>query len=250
MLTNKDKNHEYLAGVSNQTFENFIVSDTNIKAYQDSLAFAIGSGTFPNPLVLCGPSPCGKTHLLHSIKSYIQENETDVKVSLVSFDDFISLYVEGLHKRDLSELESKYLTCDVLMIDNAQFLAGKNFTQESLSDMFYEMCLSGKRVALVSDRPSKYYKPLHSNLSGRINSFQVVDIDAPDYVIRQKYLMSIIADNSDILTENMIKYIAASKRISFSAIPGMFRKLCLFERMMGKTLTTRSIIEVIRTYEK
>ena len=112
------------------------------------------------------------------------------------------------------------------------------------------MCLSGKRVALVSDRPSKFYKSLHKNLNDRLDTFQIVDIDAPDFVIRKKYLIKVIAEHPDILTENMIRCIAMSKRISFSAIPGMFRKLCLFEQMTGKPLTTRSIIEIIKSYEK
>lgn len=250
MLTNREENRIQHVNASNQTFENFIVSETNAQAFNACVEFAKGSGAFPNPLVLCGPSPCGKSHLLNAIETYIQNSEPSVRVCIVPFDDFVSLYVEGLHKKDLSEFKARYLIEDVLMIDNAQFLAGKSATQEVLSDMFYEMCLSGKRVVLVSDRPSKWYKPLCENLNDRIGSFQILDIDSPDFVIRKEYLMRIIANNPDILTENMIKYIAASKRISFSAIPGMFRKLYLFEQMTGKPLTTRSIIEIIKSYEK
>lgn len=250
MLTNREENRIQHVNVSNQTFEEFIVSETNTQAFNACVEFAKGSGAFPNPLVLCGPSPCGKTHLLNAIESYIQNSEPSVKVSVVRFDDFISLYVECLHKKDLSAFEERYLTTDVLLIDNAQFLAGLSGTQEHFAEIFYEMCLSGKRVALVSDRPSKSYKPLHKNLNDRLDTFQIVDIDAPDFVIRKKYLIKVIAEHPDILTENMIRYIAMSKRISFSAMPGMFRKLCLFEQMTGKPLTTRSIIEIIKSYEK
>ena len=250
MLTNKEENRIQHVDASNQTFENFIVSETNTQAFNACVEFAKGTGVFPNPLVLCGPSPCGKTHLLHAIKNLVQDREPSAKVCIVPFDEFISQYVEGLNKKDLSEFEGRYLTEDVLMIENAQFLAGKSATQESISNMFYKMCILGKRVALVSDRPSKWYKPLCENLNDRIGSFQILDIASPDYVIRKEYLMRIIAKNPDILTENMIKYIAVSKRISFSAIPGIFRKLCLFEQMTGKPLTTRSIIEIIKPYEK
>lgn len=250
MLANSEENYVQHVNTSNQTFESFIISDTNARACQDCLSFAKGVGSYPNPLVLCGPSPCGKSHLLQAIKNYIQANDSSVRVRIVPFDDFISLYVEGLHKNDLSKFKSRFFTEDVLMIDNAQLWAGESETQEILSDMFYDMCLSGKRVALASDRPSKYYRPLHKNLNNRLDSFQIIDIDTPDYVIRKKYLMRIIAKNPDILTENMIRYIAASKRISLFGIHGIFRKLCLFERMTGNPLTTKSIIDIIKTYEK
>lgn len=250
MLTNRKENYIQHINASNQTFENFIASETNKRAYQACMDFAKGIGTFPNPIFLCGPSPCGKSHLLEAIKNYIQGNDSSVSVSIVRFDDFISLYVECLHRKDLSAFEERYLTSDVLLIDNAQFLAGLSGTQEHFAEMFHDMYLSGKRVALVSDRPSKWYKPLCENLNDRIGSFQILDIASPDYAIRKEYLMRVIAKNPDILTENMIKYISASKRISFSAIPGMFRKLCLFEQMTGKPLTTRSIIEIIKSYEK
>ena len=250
MLTNRKENCVEHVNVSNQTFENFIVSETNIQAFNACVEFAKGSNAFPNPLVLCGPSPCGKSHLLNAIATYIQNNEPSVKVSVVRFDDFISLYVECLHKKDLSAFEERYLTADALLIDNAQFLAGLSGTQECFAEIFYEMCLSGKRVALVSDRPSRYYRPLYVNLHHRLDSFKIVDIDSPDYAIRKQYLLKVIAEHPDVLTENMIRYIAMSKRISFSSMPGMFRKICLFEEMTGNPLTTRSIIEIIKSYEK
>lgn len=250
MLMNNEVNCTQCSEASNKSFENFIVSETNAAGYQACLSFAKGLSDFPNPLVLCGPSPCGKTHLLYAIKNYLKSNDTSVKACVVPFDDFISLFVEGLHKKDLSEFKARYESNDVLMLDNAQFLAGLSGTQEYFAEIFYEMCLSGKRILLVSDRPSKWYKPLYDNLNVKIQSFQIVDIEAPDYSIRKKYLQDIAKKKPDILTVNMIEYLSASKRISFSALPGLFRKLCLFEDMTGKPLTTKSIIEVIKSYEK
>lgn len=250
MLTNREENYVQQVNASNQTFENFIVNETNTKGYQACLFFAKGSGDFPNPLILCGPSPCGKSHLLYAIKNYIKSNDPSAKVCVVPFDDFISLYVEGLHKKDLSEFKARYETNDVLMLDNAQFLAGLSGTQEYFAEVFYKMCLSGKRILLVSDRPSKWYKPLYDNLNDKIESFQIVDIEAPDYSIRKQYLQKISKENPALLTANMIEYISASRRISFSALPGLFRKLCLFENMTGNPLTTRAIIEIIKSYEK
>lgn len=250
MSMNNNENYNQSSDMSNKSFENFIVNETNAKGYQACLSYAKGLNDFQNPLILCGPSPCGKTHLLYAIKNYLKSNEPSLKVCVVPFDDFISLFVEGLHKKDLSEFKARYEPNDVLMLDNAQFLAGLSGTQEYFAEIFHEMYLSGKRILLVSDRPSKWYKPLYDNLNDKIETFQIVDIEVPDYSIRKKYLQGIANQKPDILTANMIEYISASKRISFSALPGLFRKLCLFEDMTGKHLTTRSIIEVIKSYEK
>ncbi len=232
----------------NQTFETFIISETNSQGYQECVAFAKGKGVFSNPLLLCGPSPCGKTHLLNSIRHFIKKESPNTKIGFVSYGDFLSSYIEGLLKKDLKPFVQEYMEYDVLLIDNAHSMAGMSATEESFAGLFYEMLQSGKRIAISSDRKSICHKNFCKCLSQKNMSFGTVDIESPDYMIRKQYLMKIVEDYN-ILSENIVEYIASSKQISFSAMRGIYQNACALLQITGEKPTEEQFFELIKTYE-
>ena len=246
MLCNQE--YKQITHQDNQTFETFILSKTNSKGYQESIAFAKGEGAFSNPLLLCGPSPCGKTHLLNSIRYLIKKESPNTKIGLVSYGDFLSTYIEGLLKKDLKLFEQKYVEYDVLLIDNAHSMAGMSATEESFADLFYEMSQLGKRIAITTDRKSICHKTFCKCLSQKNVSFGTVDIESPDYMIRKQYLMKLVEERN-ILTESIIEYVASSKQISFSAMRGIYQNACALFQISREKPTEGQLFELIKTYE-
>lgn len=141
--------------IPNQTFDNFIVSRSNKKAYSACLDLANNpQGKF---VVIYGADSLGKIHLLYAVNNALIRKKPDLKICLINYEDLISQYITALHKNDTDIFLDRLLETDLLIVDNMQFVAGKNYIQEDIASWVNKMILMGKTVVMSFDRPIKYY---------------------------------------------------------------------------------------------
>ena len=220
------------------TFDNFIVGSSNTFAHAACLAIAdnpaflesnpdlANSMRSPyNPLFIYGPSGLGKTHLLHAVVNRIREKNSNVKILYIKGDDFTNQLIDHLSKGTMAEFKEKYRRCDVLLIDDIQFIAGKASTQEEFFHTFNALYEEHKQIILTSDRPPHDIKPLEERLITRFEWGLIADIQPPDMELR----LAIIKKKADIvgitLPEDVLEFLAENLRSNVRQIEGAVKKL-------------------------
>ena len=168
-----------------RTFEKQSVADNPACLESERLSRGRETERSPyNPLFIYGPSGLGKTHLLHAIINRIKNNIPDVKILYVKCEDFTNQLIEHLSRNAMAEFKNKYRKCDVLLIDDIQFLAGKNSTQEEFFHTFNALYEENKQIILTSDRPQKEINDIEDRLLTRFVWGLTVDISSPEFETR------------------------------------------------------------------
>ena len=194
-ITNKESFHKIKTNLNpNYTFESFVVGSNNRFAHSASLAVAESPGEAYNPLFLYGGVGLGKTHLMHSIAHYIQTNNPSLKVLYVTSETFTNELIEAIGNKSTMKFRKKYREIDVLLIDDVQFIIGKESTQEEFFNTFNELHLANKQIIISSDRPPKEMETLEERIQSRFEWGILADIGAPDYETR----MAILKQREDL----------------------------------------------------
>ena len=221
-------------------FDTFVVGSNNKFAHSASLAVAESPGKAYNPLYLYGGAGLGKTHLMHSIGHFILEENPNMKVLYVTSEEFTNEVIESIrsgNSADMTKLREKYRTVDVLMVDDVQFIIGKESTQEEFFHTFNVLHDAGKQIVLSSDRPPKEMETLEERFKSRFEWGLIADIQAPDYETR----MAILRKNADFydrkIDEDIIKYIATNIKSNIRELEGAFNKIIAFARLNKVELT-------------
>ncbi len=189
-------------------FETFVVGSNNRFAQNASLAVAENPGKQYNPLFIYGGPGLGKTHLMHSIGHYILEHNPGMKVLYVTCETFTNEVIDSIRSGSVNEIRNKYRTVDVLMVDDVQFIIGKDQTQIEFFNTFNALHDMGKQIILTSDKPPKDLKGLDERLISRFEWGLVADIQSPDYETRVAILKR-NAENMNInLSNDILSYIA------------------------------------------
>ena len=173
------------------TFETFVVGNNNRFAQSACLAVAESPGEAYNPLYIYGGPGLGKTHLMHSIGNFILEQNPDSRVLYVTSEEFTNEVIESIRTGNataMTKLREKYRTVDVLMIDDVQFIIGKESTQEEFFHTFNVLHSAGKQIILTSDKPPKEMETLEERIQSRFEWGLTVDIGLPDYETRMAIL--------------------------------------------------------------
>lgn len=216
------------------TFDTFIVGSTNKFAHAAALAVAQNPATAYNPLFIYGDSGLGKTHLLNAISMEIEKNNPAANIIYVDGETFTNEIITAIRENRTSDFHNKYRQADVLLVDDIQFIAGKESTQEEFFHTFNALHKAGKQIVLVSDRPAKEIKSLEDRLRTRFEWGLTADIQPPDFETR----CAIIKRKSDLLRldikNDAIEFIASKVKTNIRQLEGVVKKLDAFKRLENK----------------
>lgn len=231
-------------------FDNFVIGSSNKLAYSACVAVAESPGQVYNPLYLYGGPGLGKTHLMHSIGHYILEQNPNTKVLYVTSEEFTTEVIESIRSGNaasMSRLRDKYRTVDVLMVDDIQFIIGKESTQEEFFHTFNALHSAGKQIVLSSDKPPKDIQTLDERFKSRFSWGLTVDIQAPDYETRVAILRDKNEANPDTqISEDIIVYIAENIKSNIRELEGAFNKIIAFSKLNKETPTMELAIEALK----
>ncbi len=207
------------------TFDTFIVGSSNKFAHAASLAVAQNPAGAYNPLFLYGNSGLGKTHLLYAISNEIKNNFPDKKIVYVKGDDFTNEMIEAIKKNTTVAFRNKYRSADVLLVDDVQFIGGKESTQEEFFHTFNTLHEANKQIVLTSDRPPREIKTLEDRLRSRFESGLLADVQPPDFETR----IAIVKRKSEVLGidlgDDVCEYIAKNLKTNIRQLEGVVKKL-------------------------
>ena len=218
----------------NHTFENFVVGSSNNLAF---LAFnQVGGnlGSVYNPLFVYGPTGVGKTHLLQACGNAVLLEIVDAKVLYVSAEKFTNDYIESLRDRTMAAFRQKYRGVDLLLVDDVQFLAGKESTQDEFFYTFNELYLSGRQIVLAADRHPRELGRLKERLVSRFLGGMAVDVARPDLELRTAILKAKCRERKLNLNDEIIDYIARQCSNEVRELEGVLVQVLSLIRISGK----------------
>ena len=207
------------------TFDNFIVGSSNKFAHAACVAVAKMPAKNYNPLFIYGPSGIGKTHLLYAITNYLREQNPNVKVIYIKGEDFTNQMIDCLSRQAMPEFREKYRDCDVLLIDDIQFIAGKVSTQEEFFHTFNALYEGRKQIILTSDRQPREIKTLEDRLKTRFEWGLIADIQVPDLELRIAIIKKKAEQVGVELPEDVLTFLAENLRSNIRQIEGAIKKL-------------------------
>jgi chromosomal replication initiator protein len=223
------------------TFENFAVSSSNQMAHAAAEAVSQSLGSAYNPLFIWGGVGVGKTHLMASVGNYILKVDPDKKVLFCTGEDFTNDIVEGIRNKTTQAFRNKYRKLDLLLIDDIQFIAGKDTVQEEFFHTFNAVTSVGGQIILTSDRPPSEISKLEERLRSRFEAGLIVDIAPPDFELRCAITLIKAKEKGVDLSSEQAQMIAANSE-SARKIEGLLTKL-LTEIHVKKVLVTNELIE-------
>ena len=224
----------------NYTFDTFVVGSNNRFAQSASLAVAESPGEAYNPLYIYGGPGLGKTHLMHSIGHFILERNPEAKVLYVTSEEFTNEVIESIRSGNASAMNKfreKYRTIDVLMIDDVQFIIGKESTQEEFFHTFNELYLAKKQIVISSDKPPKDMETLEERIRSRFECGLTADIGSPDYETRMAILRRKEEMDNFHLDDEILKYIATNIKSNIRELEGALNKLLAYSNLEKTEIT-------------
>ncbi|MGN0663759.1 MAG: chromosomal replication initiator protein DnaA [Negativibacillus sp.] len=237
--SSKNGDYEY-------TFETFIVGTSNKFAHAACLAVAQNPGKGYNPLFIYGGSGLGKTHLLYAIMAEIKKNRPETNVVYVKGEDFTNELITAIQNKNTTEFRDKYRPADVLLVDDIQFIAGKEQTQEEFFHTFETLHAAKKQIVLVSDRPPKEIKTLEERLRTRFEWGLLADIQPPDIETR----IAIIKRKAELMgldiPNDVAEYIANRIKSNIRQLEGVVKKINAYKTLAKQAPSIKVAENAIR----
>ena len=228
------------------TFETFVVGHNNNFAYAAAQAVAQSPGKSYNPLFLYGGVGLGKTHLLHAIGQFVTDNKKGARVAYVSSEKFTNEYIDGIQNNQLAKFRKKYRQTDVLLIDDIQFLAGKERIQEEFFHTFNALHESHKQIVLTCDRPASEIQNLEQRLVSRFEWGLVTDLQPPDVEMRLAILNKKAQLMSVQLPDEIMNFLANRIRTNIRRLEGALIRVASYAALTGKKLTIEVVEGLLR----
>ena len=231
------------------TFENFIRGPSNQFAFAAAQAVAANPSGAYNPLFIYGPSGLGKTHLLNAIQIEIHKNHPDYNIVYVDCEKFTNEIITAVKMATTEQFRQKYREADVLLIDDIQFLAGKESTQEEFFHTFNNLHLAGKQIIISSDKPPKDMETLEARLRTRFEWGMIADISSPDYETR----MAILRKKEELdglekyhIPDEVMQYIANNIKSNIRELEGSLNKLIALSNLENKPIDIPLAAEALK----
>jgi chromosomal replication initiator protein len=229
------------------TFENFIVGPSNQLAHAAATAVAASPGSAYNPLFVYGDTGLGKTHLMHAMAHAIQMGNPDAKVVYLSCEKFTNNFLRAIRENSLDAFRRLYRKVDVLLIDDIQFLEGKERTQEEFFHTFNELFETQRQLCLSSDRPASEINKLESRLISRFQWGMVTDIQPPDLETRAAILKKkALAMGFDLISEEVLQFLASRITRNVRRLEGALIKVGTYARLLRQPVTVRKAEELVQ----
>jgi len=240
-----ERNHDLGFNPKN-TFETFVVGNNNNFAYAAAQAVAQSPGKSYNPLFLYGGVGLGKTHLLHAIGQYVTSHKRGARVAYVSSEKFTNEYIDGIQNNQMVKFRKKYRQTDVLLIDDIQFLAGKERIQEEFFHTFNALHEAHKQIVLTCDRPASEIQNLEHRLVSRFEWGLVTDLQPPDVEMRQAILNKKAQLMGVQLPEEVMNFLAHRIRTNVRRLEGALIRVASYAALTGKKLTVEVVEGLLR----
>ncbi|MBR4874653.1 MAG: chromosomal replication initiator protein DnaA [Clostridia bacterium] len=231
------------------TFSSFVVGESNRFAHAGAKSVSERPADKFNPYFLYGGPGLGKTHLVHAIGNKIKESRPDYNVLYVTSEQFMNEFISTIISENSTvDFRNKYRTCDVLIIDDIQFISNKDQTQVEFFHTFNALHEANKQIIITSDRPPKEMKELEERMRNRFEWGLIVDIKPPDLETRVAILKKKASEENFAVSDDILFYIAEKLKANIRNLEGVLRRLMAYNVLMGKPITMELADEAINEF--
>lgn len=234
------------------TFESFVVGSNNKFAHSAAVAVAESPGRMYNPLFIYGGPGLGKTHLMNAIAAHIMTTQPEKSVCYVSSETFTNQLIDALRNSNnislINSFRHRYRNIDVLLVDDIQFIIGKESTQEEFFHTFNDLIGREKQIIISSDRPPKEFDTLDERLKTRFASGLLADIQMPDYETRMAILQKKAEAEHYVISNEVLQYIAANIRSNIRELEGALTKLIALSRVENSEITLELAEDALKEF--
>ena len=235
-----------LPEMAGYTFDHFIVGNSNRFAHAAAVAVSENPGKTYNPLFIYGDSGLGKTHLLLAIGNAIHEREPKKRIVYIKGDEFTNQLVRAIKNGTTEEFHNKYRNVDLFLVDDIQFIAGKQQTQNEFFHTFNSIYEAGNQIVITSDRPPLEMATLDDRLRTRFEWGLMADIQPPDLETRMAITRNKAAQLGLILSDDAVEYIAGNITSNIRRLEGVIKKLTAYKEILNEVITIDSVKRAIK----
>ena len=240
------KSSEHLPEMDGYTFDRFVVGPSNKFAHAAAVAVAENPGKAYNPLFIYGESGLGKTHLLLAIGEEIHTRYPDKKIAYVKGDEFTNQMIQSIQSGTAEEFRRKYRNVDLFLVDDVQFIAGKEGTQEEFFHTFNNIYEAGHQIVITSDRPPLEMSLLDDRLRTRFEGGLMADVQPPDIETRMAIIRNKAAQLGMLLPDEVVEYIGENITANIRQIEGVVKRLTAYKEILNDTITINSVKRAIK----
>ncbi len=230
------------------TFDNFVVGSFNELAHAAALAVADSPGLTYNPLFVYGGTGLGKTHLIQAVGNKISDELRKKKVKYISSEKFVSGIVSAIRTNSMEAFKASLAPIDVLILDDIQFIAGKNKSQEEFFHVFNSLYEKNKQIILSSDRPPNAIGELEDRLRSRFEGGMIADVSLPDYETRLVILKTKLQEKNASIPDEILDYIAANVKKNIRELEGALNKTLISNSKLGQELTLETAKKLLKGF--